>query len=69
MYKRQVEGVNALIKKHVGHGTKFVRPPYGAGIRDKNVSKYVNAPMAVSYTHLDVYKRQGLYRTSDINSV
>ena len=43
--KWEVEGVNDLIKKHVGHGTKFVRPPYGAGIRDKKVSKYVNAPM------------------------
>ena len=31
--KWEVEGVNDLIKKHVGHGTKFVRPPYGAGIR------------------------------------
>ena len=43
--KWEVEGVNDLIKKHVGHGTKFVRPPYGAGIRDKKVSKYVKAPM------------------------
>ena len=39
--KWEVEGVNDLIKKHVGHGAKFVRPPYGAGIRDKKVSKYV----------------------------
>ena len=43
--KWEVEGVNDLIKKHVGHGAKFVRPPYGAGIRDKKVSKYVKAPM------------------------
>ncbi len=43
--KWEVEGVDDLIKKHVGHGTKFVRPPYGAGIRDKKVSKYVKAPM------------------------
>ena len=41
----EVEVVNDLIKKHVGHGAKFVRPPYGAGIRDKKVSKYVKAPM------------------------
>ena len=43
--KWEVEGVNDLIKKHVGHGAKFVRPPYGAGIRDNKVSKYVKAPM------------------------
>ena len=35
---------------------KWMRSDYGAGLRD--FFKYHN-PTAVSYTHLDVYKRQG----------
>ena len=44
------------------HGV-FVRAPARAGLKPREV-QYIPALDAVSYTHLDVYKRQGLHPVS-----
>ena len=43
--KKEVDGVNKIINKYTGHGAKFLRPPYGAGIRDRRVAKSVDMAM------------------------
>lgn len=43
--KEEVEGVNKIIHKYTGQSAKFLRPPYGAGIREKRVKKNVKMPM------------------------
>lgn len=43
--KRQVRGVNRIIKSHTGHGAAGLRPPYGSGIHSKKVINNVGLPM------------------------
>lgn len=43
--RREVAGVNKIVNKYTGHDTKFLRPPYGAGIREKKVADNVNMAM------------------------
>lgn len=43
--RREVAGVNKIINKYTGHDAMFLRPPYGAGVRDNSVINNVNMPM------------------------
>jgi peptidoglycan/xylan/chitin deacetylase (PgdA/CDA1 family) len=43
--RKEVNGVSEIIKSYVGHNPKFVRPPYGAGIKSKKVIENVGYPM------------------------
>ena len=59
MYKRQ-----AQLKEQVGYYMSNAKAIYeGLASAGYSVSGGVNAPYTVSYTHLDVYKRQGLWST------
>jgi peptidoglycan/xylan/chitin deacetylase (PgdA/CDA1 family) len=43
--KYEINGVNELVKKAVGYNPKFLRPPYGSGIRDAKVQKAAKMPI------------------------
>ena len=43
--KYEINGVNELVKKAVGYNPKFLRPPYGSGIRDADVQKAAKMPI------------------------
>lgn len=43
--KYEINGVNELVKKAVGYNPKFLRPPYGSGIRDAKVQKAAKRPI------------------------
>lgn len=43
--KSEINGVNELVKKSVGYNPKFLRPPYGAGIRNAKVQKAAGMPI------------------------
>ena len=43
--KKEINGVDRIVKKYTGHKTKFLRPPYGAGAKKKTLKKNVKVPM------------------------
>lgn len=43
--RSEINGVDKIVKSITGHKTAFLRPPYGAGIRDSKVKKNVKTPM------------------------
>ena len=67
-------GVNSPVRafRSVGGTPLFFKHAEGAYVVDEDDKRYVDyvgswGPMTVSYTHLDVYKRQGRYSRSRRN--
>lgn len=65
--KRQISGVNKILKKYTGEGGAQLRPPYGDGIHNKKVIKNVGMPMI--YWSIDTLDWKTKSKTKTVKAV